>query len=73
LVEHLASGERPGEEVASSIESSEEAILLSPYHILVFLAHADAVNEIDVRVGNHSDFEEALEEAESVAEFTVVQ
>ena len=54
------------------IESSEESVLLSPDAVLVLLSHADLIDQVQMREGNHTDRVVVLDEGEPITELAVI-
>ena len=55
-----------------SIQSRKETVFLAPDHVLCLVAHADAVEYVEVRQWDHDDVVVALDETDSVTELAVI-
>ena len=58
--------------MALAIEGSKEAILFSPNQIVVFLTHANAIDQVEMGEGNHCNRVETLDKRETITEPAIV-
>lgn len=72
-IEHLAREHRPSQKITALVQRCEETILLSPDQVVRLMAHADAIEKVKMREGNHDDVVVALNQGDAVAKLTIVE
>ena len=71
-IEELARGEWPGQQITLAIKRSEEAIFLSPDHIFILLAHAHAIDQVEMWEWNDGYIVKVLDERKPFTELADV-
>ena len=72
-VQQLARDERPRQQLALPVERGEEAVLLPPNQVLALVAHADALDLVDVGERDDHELVVAAQVGEPVAEFALAE
>ena len=73
LVQQLARDEGPRQQGSFVVERGEEAVLLAPDQVLALVAHANALDLVDVGERDDHELVVAAQEGESVAKFALAE
>ena len=72
LIQQLAVDEGPRLKVASPVQRREKAVSLPPDDILSLQIHSNAVDQVEMREGDHCDRAVVLDDREPVTELAIV-